>query len=170
MAIGTVKLRNKVWQAYSKRCHLCQEPVGLSEMDLDHLLPHSKGGTEDWRNLAPAHARCNRSKGNVVTHDPVAGQLPIEGIGKVTNAAMTVARVEHAAREWIVRTLMQRHETDSGVMQEWVEFLRDGQVRAPYTNSEYVALWTRLGKELGVQYVDRDGAWVVRLRPQTEEP
>lgn len=30
---------------------------------IDHIIPRSKGGTNDWSNLRLAHARCNRERG-----------------------------------------------------------------------------------------------------------
>jgi HNH endonuclease len=134
-------------------------------MDVDHLQPSSQGGADDWRNYAPAHASCNRRKGNVVTHAGLPGQLALAGIGALSRAPATEAQLEAAARNWIVRTLRSRGEAGSEIMQEWVEFLRD-RLRGPYTNNEYVALWVRLGKELGVKYTDRAGRWVVTLRPK----
>lgn len=42
-------------------CHLCGQPGATS---VDHVVPISKGGTSDPSNLAPAHLKCNVSKGN----------------------------------------------------------------------------------------------------------
>jgi HNH endonuclease len=163
MAIGTLTLRNKVWQAYSKRCHICQEPVPLEEMDLDHLTPKSRGGTDDWRNLAPTHAQCNRSKGNLGSHTPIAGQLAMEGIGVAERTPATKADIEDAARIWIQERLREGGEDDAGIMQRWVHSLRE-RLRCGFTPTQFVDLWTKLGKELGVRYTDRDGRWVVTLR------
>lgn len=41
-------------------CHLC----GMGGADTaDHLIPHSKGGTDDLHNLRAAHRFCNVSRG-----------------------------------------------------------------------------------------------------------
>lgn len=47
---------------YGTVCTLC----GLPGSDTaDHIIPRSKGGAVyDLRNLAPAHRRCNESRGN----------------------------------------------------------------------------------------------------------
>jgi 5-methylcytosine-specific restriction endonuclease McrA len=53
------------------KCNICTKPVNMSKSGLDplgptidHLLPVSKGGTNDSFNLALAHRRCNTSRGN----------------------------------------------------------------------------------------------------------
>lgn len=57
------------------RCHLCTHRVRLDAPPghpwspaLDHLVPYSKGGTDDPDNLRTAHAYCNGKRG--------AGPLP----------------------------------------------------------------------------------------------
>jgi len=47
--------------AASDLCHLCGLPGAES---VDHLVPRSKGGTNDRRNLAPAHISCNARRGD----------------------------------------------------------------------------------------------------------
>ena len=44
-------------------CWLCEKPVALSEMDIEHVMPISKGGLHCYDNVRPAHSRCNRIKG-----------------------------------------------------------------------------------------------------------
>jgi hypothetical protein len=47
------------------RCHLCGEPIAhVAEGEIDHLVPRSMGGDDGPRNLAPAHRRCNRVRGD----------------------------------------------------------------------------------------------------------
>ena len=46
-------------------CGICNERIEPWEtMHIDHILPRSKGGTDDRRNLQAAHAVCNLRKGN----------------------------------------------------------------------------------------------------------
>ena len=53
------------------RCHICEKRIDmrLSGVDpngptIDHLVPVSKGGTNDLSNLALAHRKCNVARGN----------------------------------------------------------------------------------------------------------
>jgi hypothetical protein len=65
-----------VWEIYERdggRCHICGEhvhddikwPDGRAP-SVDHVLPITKGGSDEPENLKLAHLRCNISKGNRV--------------------------------------------------------------------------------------------------------
>jgi len=46
-------------------CSLCDEPMpDVSDIEVDHVIPVSKGGTSEIENLKLAHSRCNAKKGN----------------------------------------------------------------------------------------------------------
>ncbi|OYN89298.1 HNH endonuclease [Parenemella sanctibonifatiensis] len=52
-------------------CGLCGQPIDLdlkypdpNSFTVDHLVPSSLGGSDDYRSLRPAHARCNRARSN----------------------------------------------------------------------------------------------------------
>ena len=46
-------------------CGICGQTIRRREdYQTDHIVPVTKGGTDDWDNLQPAHSSCNRSKGN----------------------------------------------------------------------------------------------------------
>lgn len=59
-----------VVQAYGHNCWLCHQPIDLDlprhhprALSVDHVLPRSRGGTDDLANLRPAHRRCNLQRG-----------------------------------------------------------------------------------------------------------
>jgi 5-methylcytosine-specific restriction endonuclease McrA len=55
--------RRKVWTRFGRVCYLC----GRSGADtIDHVIPLNKGGTNEFKNLRPAHEECNRNKGDKV--------------------------------------------------------------------------------------------------------
>lgn len=56
--------KSRVWHKSKKKCHLCGKGVDLSIATIDHLIPVSSGGSNRIENLAIAHARCNRKRGN----------------------------------------------------------------------------------------------------------
>lgn len=59
----------QVVKQYGSDCHICHEPIDLAlprthrfGLTVDHLMPVSKGGTDDITNLRPAHWICNIKK------------------------------------------------------------------------------------------------------------
>jgi RNA-directed DNA polymerase len=60
--------RNIIVQRYDRQggiCPLCNEPIiSLDEANLDHILPKSRGGSNDRENLQLVHRKCNTRKGN----------------------------------------------------------------------------------------------------------
>lgn len=52
-------------------CWLCEQPIDLSlrypnnlSFTVDHVIPTSHGGTNELEQLRPAHAICNKRRGN----------------------------------------------------------------------------------------------------------
>jgi 5-methylcytosine-specific restriction endonuclease McrA len=45
-------------------CGICKQPLDLSGINFDHIIPLSRGGTHTAANIQATHARCNRAKGN----------------------------------------------------------------------------------------------------------
>lgn len=43
-------------------CQKCKHPVREDELEFDHLIPYSKGGSSDENNIRLTHKECNRSK------------------------------------------------------------------------------------------------------------
>lgn len=63
--------RRAVFAKTNGRCHLCGEPMALSNYgnhgargawEVDHSTPKSQAGTDHLNNLYAAHTVCNRSK------------------------------------------------------------------------------------------------------------
>lgn len=52
--------RAKVYAEHGTACAYCGDPDGTT---IDHVIPRSKGGTDDLENLRPACRTCNTSKG-----------------------------------------------------------------------------------------------------------
>ncbi len=48
----------------SKVCALCGKPIDETDFTVDHIIPLSRGGTNDPENLRPVHKSCNHFKGN----------------------------------------------------------------------------------------------------------
>lgn len=57
---GTVKF--SVLKRASQRCELCGAPDHARGLEVDHILPRNKGGTDDISNLQALCFRCNATK------------------------------------------------------------------------------------------------------------
>lgn len=44
-------------------CHYCTDSLPLKQVTLDHVIPLSKGGTNDDENLVLSCLKCNGAKG-----------------------------------------------------------------------------------------------------------
>jgi len=61
--------RNKIYECLVESqgkvpCYVCGEHVSRKQASLEHITPLSRGGTDDWDNLAISHRRCNSMRGD----------------------------------------------------------------------------------------------------------
>ena len=103
--------RYAVFTVHRERCWLCREPISLSEMEVDHIVPESLEGTEELReviaemrlprdfrtnshsNWRPAHRSCNRQKADHRFKPSPLIQLCLEeGIARAAHLADTAER------------------------------------------------------------------------------
>ncbi len=108
--------RFNIYSRDGNRCQYCGRQYPRAELNLDHVVPRSKGGTSTWENVVCSCHRCNRMKG---------GRTPVE-------AGMRLIR--HPYRpQWtpfMTETFsLQRYK-------EWLPFL--SAVDAAYWNTELV--------------------------------
>lgn len=47
-------------------CFVCGIHVDLSCASLEHIVPTSRGGTDEMSNLSISHMKCNHARGNTV--------------------------------------------------------------------------------------------------------
>ncbi|MBC7939107.1 MAG: HNH endonuclease [Chitinophagaceae bacterium] len=60
--LGT-KLRYEVLLRHGFRCFYCGYPSSAATLEMDHVVPHSRGGSDRPWNLVPACWECNSGKG-----------------------------------------------------------------------------------------------------------
>ena len=58
----STSLRFKVFQHYGFKCVYCGKTPPQSELQIDHIIPVSRGGTNTRENLVAACAECNHGK------------------------------------------------------------------------------------------------------------
>ena len=58
--------RAELW-AKSRICGICNKELpGIDRCTIDHIVPVSRGGTNDLSNLQLTHNKCNNVKGNMM--------------------------------------------------------------------------------------------------------
>lgn len=53
--------RNRIYKRDGNKCVYCGSTKNLT---LDHIIPKSRGGANDWMNLVTSCSKCNMKKGN----------------------------------------------------------------------------------------------------------
>ncbi len=56
--------RKNIFQHYGHRCCYCSRQLTQKDLNLDHILPRSRGGVSDWSNVVPSCIPCNKRKGS----------------------------------------------------------------------------------------------------------
>lgn len=63
LVIKRIKILDKLCKRFGKKCWYCSTPfTNYKEVEIDHIVPRSKGGTDDIENLAVACRMCNQAK------------------------------------------------------------------------------------------------------------
>jgi 5-methylcytosine-specific restriction endonuclease McrA len=57
------RIRRQVVELYGTRCWLCGGEI-VGTVSVDHVIPRSKGGSDDIDNCRPAHLECNVRRSN----------------------------------------------------------------------------------------------------------
>jgi 5-methylcytosine-specific restriction endonuclease McrA len=67
LPIADVKFsRRNIYEHYSYRCCYCGKKFPSAELNLEHVLPRSRGGKTSWDNIVTACVPCNLKKGNML--------------------------------------------------------------------------------------------------------
>jgi 5-methylcytosine-specific restriction endonuclease McrA len=56
--------RKSVYQRDEYTCQYCGKKPGRDDINLDHIIPKSRGGTNSWKNVVTSCIYCNARKGN----------------------------------------------------------------------------------------------------------
>ena len=56
--------RRNLYEHYNYRCCYCGKKFASSELNLDHVIPRSRGGKTNWANIVTACIPCNLKKAN----------------------------------------------------------------------------------------------------------
>ncbi|HYB91065.1 MAG TPA: HNH endonuclease [Candidatus Binataceae bacterium] len=108
--------RFNIFARDNNTCQYCGKRLPRTDLNLDHVIPRSRGGTSTWENIVCSCHRCNRRKG---------GRTPEE-------AAMALVRRPHRP-EW---TPFSSDMFSLRRYREWMPFL--SQVDSAYWNTELI--------------------------------
>lgn len=108
--------RFNVYARDRNTCQYCGQAFARSDLNLDHVIPRSQGGTSIWENVVCSCLRCNRHKG---------GRSPDEAGMKLLRRPFRPNWTPFVLETWSLR----RHR-------EWLPFL--STVDAAYWNTELV--------------------------------
>lgn len=106
--------RFNVYARDRNTCQYCGQSFTRSELNLDHVVPRSQGGTSAWDNVVCSCLRCNRRKG---------GRSPEEAGMKLLRRPFRPNWTPFVLETWSLR----RHR-------EWLPFLSTAD--AAYWNTE----------------------------------
>lgn len=56
--------RKNIYEHYGHRCCYCGKRFDSSKLNIDHIIPRSRGGKTDWPNIVTSCMPCNLKKGN----------------------------------------------------------------------------------------------------------
>jgi len=106
--------RYNIYARDKSTCQYCDRKLPRYELNLDHVIPRSRGGTSTWENVVCSCQECNRRKG---------GKTPLE-------AGMTMLRKPYRPK-W---TPFMQETFNLARYREWLPFLNT--VDASYWNTE----------------------------------
>lgn len=67
---GSVKFtRRNIYDQFNHTCAYCGSQPGDEELDMDHVIPRSKGGKTNWENIVLSCKDCNRHKADRTPRD-----------------------------------------------------------------------------------------------------
>jgi 5-methylcytosine-specific restriction endonuclease McrA len=66
--------RRNIYEHYGHRCCYCGRSFGTQDLNLDHVVPRSRGGPTNWGNIVTSCIPCNLKKGS---RTPQEAGLPL---------------------------------------------------------------------------------------------
>jgi hypothetical protein len=69
-----VPTRKLLFKRDSHTCQYCGKTLGSDKLTVDHIIPRSRGGKDDWENVVAACGPCNLRKGD---RTPKEADMPL---------------------------------------------------------------------------------------------
>lgn len=62
-------IKRQIWERQNEKCAYCGQRKQLKRMTVDHIIPLSKGGTDELDNLQCTCKMCNQLKNDMTPHE-----------------------------------------------------------------------------------------------------
>ena len=82
------------------QCQYCGKRPGPAELNLDHVVPRSRGGTDCWENLVVSCRPCNLKKGKKTPREAGMHLLRSPVLPKLSHAALLLQGLKPPFAEW----------------------------------------------------------------------
>ena len=56
--------RKNIYEHYEYKCCYCGKKFSVDKLNIDHVVPRSRGGKTEWTNIVTSCIECNLKKGN----------------------------------------------------------------------------------------------------------
>ena len=88
-------VKRDAWVEAKFKCEECDKSLTLNESQADHLLPHSKGGKTEAKNLQILCEECNESKSSSFTSDDLRKFIEKSGVKIDSDKVKQIAEIMH---------------------------------------------------------------------------
>jgi 5-methylcytosine-specific restriction endonuclease McrA len=104
--------RRRVRQVAADRCGYCLSPQALilGRLEIDHIIPSARGGTDSEENLWLACSLCNNYKGSQIeARDPLTGEVValFNHAGSDGSITFNGMKTEHLSRASYLSVVLQ---------------------------------------------------------------
>ena len=103
-------IKEEVYRRSGGTCEICGKPISRFQYSIDHIIPLSRGGTNNIDNLRAVHPSCNKLKGNftdtemkkVVTnvYENMSGEIPSQPSMQISGADLVRGCVRHMIKRY----------------------------------------------------------------------
>ncbi len=129
MAVSS-RLRFEVFKRDSFTCRYCGEQTPKTVLEVDHVIPVSKGGGDEPENLATSCYKCNRGKSAVLLSQTL-------NVSDIHDQTVMMLERELQLREYnyLRHKIKQREDRDLRELYKYWEQLVGDLQRAPHESS-----------------------------------
>lgn len=103
-------IKEQVYRNSGEVCAICGKPLSRFSYSIDHIIPLSRGGTNNIDNLRAVHPTCNKLKGNftdtemkkVITnvYENISGEIPSQPFPQISGADLVRGCVRAMIRKY----------------------------------------------------------------------